>query len=342
MQADFAKPQLNRDQKAKLKSLYQRDNHHGFSAIFQDCFWVAFAIAIADISNFWLYPLAIMIIGARQRALASLLHEAAHGTLFRSRWLNTTIGRVFCGWTILQSFDAYRTSHVLNHHPKIGELTEDPDFKYMIDAGVYHDLTRIRFLLRFFLSPFCGRSTVQYVYFLLRDRLLGPLTRPGERLEAASVVAFQMGVAIVCWHLMLLKDLLFFWYLPFLITFPLIGWFSELSEHFPLMRPTKSDKIYSSRNRYAGIIERLFIGMHGDNFHLTHHLLPGIPHWNLREATAILREDKEFCTWDDLWGGIFTSSEAERLSLVGYVVNHHQFSVRSNHPILASLQEAAT
>lgn len=342
MQSDFEKPRLDRDQKARLKSLYKRDNYHGFLAIIQDTFWIYVAIAIAIFSNFWLYPLSIMIIGARQRALASLLHEAAHGTLFRSLPLNITIGRVLCGWTILQSFDAYRTSHVLNHHPKLGELTDDPDFKYMTDTGVYHTQTRVRFLLRFILLPLCGRSTVQYVNFLLRDRLFGPLTRRGERLEATCVIAFHIGLIIVCWQSMFLKDLLLFWYLPFLVIFPMIGWFSELAEHYPLMHPAKGKKMYSSRNRYAGFIERLFIGMHGDNFHLTHHILPGIPHWNLKKATMILSEDIEFCAWDNVWGGIFTSNEPERLSLLKFLVNHHRFSTQHDHTILASLEESPT
>ena len=61
--------------------------------------------------------------------------------------------------------------------------------------------------------------------------------------------------------------------------------------------------------------------------------MPGIPHWNLEKATNILREDEGFRLWDDTWGGIFSSDTPERISLVGYVINHHSFAVAEQNPI---------
>ncbi|WP_203563787.1 fatty acid desaturase [Deefgea sp. CFH1-16] len=58
----------------------------------------------------------------------------------------------------------------------------------------------------------------------------------------------------------------------------------------------------------------MFIGAHCDYLHLTHHLLPGIPFWNLKKATEILREDNEFEVWDDQWGGIFSSRGDKRIN----------------------------
>jgi hypothetical protein len=65
---------LNSEQKARLKLLYKRDNHHGFLAIASDILWIGGAIYLAENVSLWLFPLAILVIGARQRALASLLH----------------------------------------------------------------------------------------------------------------------------------------------------------------------------------------------------------------------------------------------------------------------------
>ena len=152
----FAKPRLNNDQKRRLKILYGRNNYQGLIAISSNIAWISIAIALCTFTDYRLYLLSALIIGARQRAIASLLHEAAHGTLFKSKRLNTTIGRICCGWTILQSFDAYRTSHVLNHHPRIGDIQRDPDFQYMTDSGIYEAQTRLRFVVRFLLLPFLG------------------------------------------------------------------------------------------------------------------------------------------------------------------------------------------
>jgi fatty acid desaturase len=92
--------------------------------------------------------------------------------------------------------------------------------------------------------------------------------------------------------------------------------------------------VFYSRNRYAAWPERFFIGMHGDHLHLTHHLLPGIPHWNLAAATEILREDPAFCEWDKAWGGILTTQSPERMSLLKYIVNIHEFTPVFRRPIL--------
>lgn len=320
----FEKPRLNSNQRLKLKKLYRRDNYHGCIAVGLNVAWVAVAVALPVWCGYWFYFLSILIVGSRQRALASLLHEAAHGTLFRSKVLNTTVGRVLCGWTILQSFDSYRTSHVLKHHPKIGQLEHDPDFQYMTQCGVYEPQSRLRFFARYLLGPMLGCLTPRYILFLLKDRLWFALARRGERIEVFMVIALHMAVLAGCCYSGFVLELLLFWWLPILVVYPVIGWFSELSEHYPLMEGDKGAVFYS-RNRYAGVLERIFIGMHGDSYHLTHHLLPGVPHWNLRRATEILREDPVFRSWDQTWGGIFSSRGRGRVSFIQYVLNDLEF-----------------
>ncbi|WP_159875553.1 fatty acid desaturase [Aquitalea denitrificans] len=105
---------------------------------------------------------------------------------------------------------------------------------------------------------------------------------------------------------------------------PIVRLLGELSEHYPMMWCKSDVQVFYSRNRYAGFTERLFIGMHGDHFHLTHHLLPGVPHWNLAAATKILREDKAFRMWDDYWGGIFSSNRNDRISLIRFIRHEWQ------------------
>src|SRR5690606_13533121 len=127
-------------------------------------------------------PLSALIIGARQRALASLLHEAAHGTLFKSQLLNAIVGRVI-GWPLLQSFGAYRQSHVLNHHPKIGEEIDDPDLRYMTAEGVYQNHSRSSFIKKYVLYPIIGIKSINYICYLLKYRLIGPLKLREHRFE---------------------------------------------------------------------------------------------------------------------------------------------------------------
>ncbi len=78
--------------------------------------------------SLWLYPLAVLMIGARQRALASLLHESCHKTLMKNRVLNDAVGRWCAGFPIFQSHRAYVRSHVLLHHSFLGDEKRDPDY----------------------------------------------------------------------------------------------------------------------------------------------------------------------------------------------------------------------
>lgn len=268
--------------------------------------------------------LSIIIIGSRQITLATLFHDAAHGTLLLNTKLNNTIGRIFCGWTIFQSLRAYKASHALKHHRNIVDKSNEPDLYYMTKEGVYDNQTRYHFIWKFFILPFLGGRTLSYVKFLLVDRFLGSLREDAYRHETIWIILFHSVIITLSIHLNTIEYLLF-WYVPFMIVHPVIGWFSELSEHFPMMKDSLGTPLYSSRNRYAGPIERFIIGMHGDNYHLTHHLLPGVPHWNLAKATAVLRNNEYFREWDNTWGGIFSSRSPKNTSLIKYIINEHEF-----------------
>lgn len=320
----FLKPVLNDEQISKLKILNSKDNFHGFIAIIIDIAWILSAIYLSYFSPFF-YPLTILIIGSRQRALASLLHEAAHTTLFKSRILNVTIGRVLCGWTILQSYGTYRITHVLNHHPKIGNDSIDPDLVYMLEQGVYKSQSRSDFLKNYFIKPLLGSNIPHYIRYLIKDRFITAFRNDKERTEAIMIVVFHLSIILIAFATGWIKELFLFWWIPFLVIHPVIGWFSELSEHYPMMESTNTARFYS-RNRYAGWVERFFIGMHSDYLHLTHHLYPAIPHWNLKKATEILRQDVIFAEWDNYWGGIFSSSTPNRTSLLKYILDDRKFT----------------
>ena len=82
---------------------------------------VAGAMAAVAISSGWALlvtiPLALALIGGRQLGFAVLMHEAAHHTLFRSRWLNDWAGNWLCAFPIWADVRPYRRYH-LRHHSR--------------------------------------------------------------------------------------------------------------------------------------------------------------------------------------------------------------------------------
>ena len=74
--------------------------------------WIVIGLAAA-MAMAWpiTIPLAVMIIGARQLGLAILMHDAAHGALFRSKRLSSIIGHI----AMLPSWHVYE-GWVLGHN----------------------------------------------------------------------------------------------------------------------------------------------------------------------------------------------------------------------------------
>ena len=113
--------------------------------------------------------------------------------------------------------------------------------------------------------PILGMRTPHYVWFLIRDCLLGSLIDIRFRLETSSLIIMHISFFILALWVGFALELVIFWWLPYVTTFTGIGWLSEQSEHFPMMQQSNPEPIYSSRNRYAAWYKRLIVEMHGDN-----------------------------------------------------------------------------
>src|SRR3978361_1500974 len=90
--------------------------------------WGAIAAVIA-LGTLWPNPLtwliAVTVVGARQRGLAILMHEAAHGGLHANRAINEWGGQWLCAVPVGADLASYRSYH-LQHH-KFTQQPEDPD-----------------------------------------------------------------------------------------------------------------------------------------------------------------------------------------------------------------------
>jgi len=70
-------------------------------------------------------PLAIMWLGARQHALAILMHDATHYLLFKNRRVNEVVSEVFLAWPLFITTQTYRGGHFAHHRHVNTE--KDPD-----------------------------------------------------------------------------------------------------------------------------------------------------------------------------------------------------------------------
>ncbi len=300
------KYQFSKEIKDKIKKLYLYDNFHGPIALLQNLCLVGSAIYLGELSP-WLLPLAILLIGSRQRALATLLHEAAHGVLCRSKRLEKILGTWCSGYLIFQGWDSYRRSHTLDHHHHLGDPERDPDYQYYHQSRVFDTRTRFMFAFTYLVKPALFLSALSSLKYLWINRLI----RSPAKSEVFCVLFCQCVLALGLTLLIGGDGYFLYWILPYLTTFQALTWFIELAEHYPMIAEAKSD-LYATRNRFSHPMEHFLTAMHGENFHLIHHLFPGIPYWNLQKAHRILLRDPAYASVNAGFGGIFVSSNFSR------------------------------
>jgi fatty acid desaturase len=283
------------DVQREILSLATLDNWHGPLALATDWAIVVGVVLLCESLSGWVawacYLLvALPVIGTRQRALATLLHESAHGTLAKSKRLNKLLGTWLSGWLIFQSYETYRRSHVRDHHGSFGDAGVDPDLRAHIDAGLYAPHSGARFAWRYLIQPLLGRQTPSIIKELVSARLSGT---KAEVRRGLGVVLYMAAIAVAFAFAGAFTEFVLYWLVPLLVVFPMVNWYIELLEHFPLVGNDDLD-VKTTRHRALGPISRHLVGIHNEGYHLDHHLNARIPFWNLPRAHELRLRDPRF------------------------------------------------
>lgn len=305
MRSNIKRYQFDIKQKKEIISLIKYDNWHCWLAIAENYLIIAFAVFISVKLSWYLFPISLLLVGSRQRALATVLHESAHSAFAKNKTLNYVMGTFLSGYLIIQTMSSYKQSHVSKHHARFGEDEEDPDYQYAIQNDLYSNRSLCELFNKNFIYPMLLTKVPSYMKSLLQDRL-GDLKR-NDKKEFLAFTAFWVIILALTILTGTFHYFLLFWVLPYLTTFNVIGWYIELSEHYPLMQ--KDNTLHMTRNRHSHPVEKFLTGMHNENYHLIHHLFPTIPYWNLPKAHEILMRDENYRRLDQDSGGIFLSKD---------------------------------
>lgn len=264
--------------------------------------WGTIAFAFALLAHFPRSPLAwvvsLVLLGGRQLALAILMHECAHQSLFTTQKLNEVVGQWLCAAPVWQRLGDYRGHHI-KHHARTS-LEDDPD---LCLAAPFP--TSRASLVRKFLRDVSGLAYLRRVVALvLMDA--GVLTytasmgavvvkpRPSAGTMAKSLIKNFGPVLItngVLFALLALTGnawLYAVWILAWATTFSVFVRIRSIAEHAVV--ETGTDPLRNTRTTKANVLARLTVAPHHVNFHLEHHLLPKVPHYKLPALHALLRE----------------------------------------------------
>lgn len=253
--------------------------------------WGLVALALALVAA-WPNPLAVAVavavIGGRQLGLAILVHECAHRSLFRTRWLNDAVGIWLCGGPVWADLHRYRVHH-LQHHvqtgrpddPDLGLVTPFPTTRTGLLRKVGRDLTGLTAARRVVGLLAMDLGFVGYTASTGVRRLppipLGARLRLGLRHLAPLVLTNGAGLALLAalGH----PALYLVWVLAWFTSYSLVLRIRSIAEH--ACTEATDDPMRNTRTTAASWPMRLLLAPHHVNYHLEHHLLMTVPHWQL-------------------------------------------------------------
>jgi beta-carotene hydroxylase len=201
-------------------------------------------------------------------ALFTPVHESAHRSAARARWVNETMGRI--GSVLLMvPFSTFRYVH-LEHHKHTNEQGRDPD---LWSGGGPRWALPLRWLTQ----------DVHYFAFYLR-RLRG---RPAaERWETASMLVVVTALLAASWAAGHGQDAVMLWVLPVRLAVGFLSFGLDFLPHAPYLATASSDP-YKATSIWPGpMMTSLLLYQ---NYHLIHHLYPAVPFyryasiWRYRE-----------------------------------------------------------
>jgi fatty acid desaturase len=284
----------------QIRALTTRSDARGLWAVLST--WLIIAATFA-VMALWPNPLTIFfgvwMLAGRQLALAILQHEAAHGTLFRSRALNDVLGDWACARPIWLDMHKYRAHH-LRHHSHTG-LSGDPDLSLSAPFPVTRR-SLARKLLRD-ISGYTGLKVMLGHVLMATGIIRWTVANDIERLPPDGRSAFarvmltlrNLGPTLLV-HAALLGVLWSFghawlfalWMLAYLAPFTLLLRLRSLAEH--ACTEAVDDAFRNTRTTHANWLARMTVAPMRVNFHIEHHFMASVPYYRLPQLHQMLRE----------------------------------------------------
>ena len=291
----------------EIKELTTTSNLHGAWAVGST--WTVIVMTFGTVAYSWEYlptwgkvlmcALALAILAGRQLAMAILMHDASHHSLFKTKWLNTHLTDWLCARPIWNDVSKYRPYH-LKHHAKTSQ-PDDPDLGLVKNFPITQSS-----LFRKFFRDLNGQSGLKFLAgrVLMDLELLEwsvsndpkPIPR-GDRsnLELAkNLLKNSSGMLIsnaaifsALWasgH----PKLYLLWPLAYITPFPLFIRIRAMAEHAGL--ETSHSALSNTRTTRAGWLARALVAPIHVNYHIEHHLMASVPHQKLGRMHQMLRE----------------------------------------------------
>ena len=254
-----------------LRSLMRRTDLHGLTRF---AAWIALCVAsawlvIATAGSWWIVP-AMFVHGCALSFSYAASHECAHGTAFRTRWLNEAV--FWLSSLVFIEEPLYRRYSHAGHHTYTWFNALDPQKPYGIPMTLAQYL-RVTLGLSFYLDAARQLARHSLGRFTAAERAFLPAAEIRKLMLNSRIMA-ACYLALLAWGIAWRSP----W--PFVLYFIprlLGGWIINLyinTQHM-CMAEDRHDHRKTTRSIRCSAIERLLYW--NMNYHIEHHLYPTVP-----------------------------------------------------------------
>lgn len=241
----------------------------------------------------------MLFLAGRQLSLSIIVHDAAHGTLFKTKWLNNHLTDWLCARPLWNDLAKYRSYHFV-HHTRTG-TDDDPD---LILRNGYP--TTPQSLARKFARDLSGFVGFKYLIGrvlmdagVLRWTVTGEVKwLPQNKRRWYHVVSsvVRESAPMLITNLLLLATLhlagyawlYLCWVGAHLTFFMALMRIRSMAEHAACAR--NLNMFENTRTVKAGWLARSLVAPIGVNYHMEHHIVASCPWFRLSTAHQMLRE----------------------------------------------------
>jgi fatty acid desaturase len=267
-----------------LRGLMRRTNIHGlltFGLWLLLCIATGYVVVLAR-HTFWLWP-AMLVYGGVLCFAYAASHECAHGTAFKTRWLNEAV--FWLTSLVFIEEPLYRRYSHAGHHTHTWFNDLDPQKPY----GNPMTLTR-------YLSGTFGLT----FYFDAARQLIRHSTGRFTQEEHKCLPASEIGKAIInsrvmsaCYVALLLVGVVFrspwsfiLYFIPRFLGGCVVTLYIN-TQHMCMAEDLYDHRLTTRSIRCGWLERRLYWNM---NYHIEHHLFPAVPFHGLRGLNESIRD----------------------------------------------------
>jgi fatty acid desaturase len=260
------------EKKLAIRALQGLEKRWNFVVLLHYAIWLGCGWVAITTTSLILEIAAIVMAGISLSALSVLLHEASHDHFTRNPKIDRWIGFI-CGLPLAFSGSGYRVMHPLHH--RYLRTPEDPDD--------IENLTRNVKLLRF-LYTFLFFFGVSLYIVVVPAKAVARGTR-AEKIRVLAEVAAILAIVAAGWIFLPAPVMVKAWLLPLLVGGQVAN-MRGIAEHG---MTTPGNELINARTVTTNPVFSFL--MCNINYHLDHHLYPGIPWYKVPRVNAILEEE---------------------------------------------------